>query len=193
MARHFGYYDDWKSAVLKCGQCGWTGPFQQGSVAHFEELIDASCPVCDTMLAIVSYPTTKESEKNWDQLTDEEKKEFLSRQTWLAEWEAASLKSADQLPDLEGPAFTLVWDMVGREGGRERLYTVVRHGDKEVWRELVCYEGYERFQEIVKLLKDKYGSRLVDVVPTQASGLYLYGDRLAAIRIVQGIRKSLKP
>ena len=74
MARHFGYYDDWKSAVLKCAQCGWTGTFQQGSVAHFEELIDASCPVCDTMLAIVSYPTTKESEKNWDQLTGEQKK-----------------------------------------------------------------------------------------------------------------------
>jgi len=191
MAKHFGYYDGWKSAVLAC-TCGWQGTFRQASVGHFEELIDASCPVCDTMLAIVPYPTTKESEQNWDQLTDEEQKEILSRQTWLAKWKQKSLKSADQLPDVEGSALTLVWDIMQRAPGEES-FTVVRHGDQELFREIACWEGYDRFREIVKLLKDKYGSRLVDVVPTQASGVYLYGDRLAAIKIVQEIRKSLKP
>ncbi len=132
MARHFGYYDDWKSAILECAQCGWKGTFQQGSEEYFGELMDSSCPKCDTMLAIVSYPTSRESEKNWDKLTEEEKREFLDRKTWLEEWEASSLKSVNQLPDLQGAELTLAWDWLEHE---QKKFTVIRHGHTEVWRE----------------------------------------------------------
>jgi hypothetical protein len=190
MTTQFEYYDDWKTPILECAQCGWKGTFEQGAVDYFGEVMDSSCPGCEKMLAIVSYPSSEETEANMDKLTGQENREFSARKRFLAEWEASSLKSADQLPDLEDPAFTLVWDMVGREEGCERLYTVLRHGEQEIWRELACYEGYERFQEIVKILKAKYGHRLLGVVPTEASTLYLYGDRLAAIKIVEDIRKS---
>jgi hypothetical protein len=194
MARHFGYYDDWKTPILVCA-CGWTGTFEQGSVGHFEALMDSSCPRCEKMLAIVPYPTIKESEQHWDQLSDKEKQAVSARKRFLADWEAASLKSTDQLPDVEGEAVSIAWDMVGREGdareGRERLYTVLRHGEQELFREMACWEGYERFQEIVKILQAKYGSRLVDVIPTRAATTYLYGDSLAAIQMVQEVREAL--
>lgn len=190
MTTLFKYYDDWKTPILECAQCGWKGTFEQGAVDYFGEVMDSSCPGCEKMLAIVSYPTSEETEVNMDKLTAQEKREFSARKRFLAEWEAASLKSADQLPDLEDGAFTIVWDMVGREEAHEQLYTVLRHGEQEIWRERACYEGYQRFREIVEILKLKYGHRLLDVEPTQASKLYLYGDRLAAIEIVEDIRNS---
>jgi hypothetical protein len=191
MTTHFSYYSDWKTPILTCPQCGWTGTFEQGEVELYSELMDTSCPRCDTMLALVSYPTIKESEANVDKLTSEEKRELATRKKFMAEWEASSLKSPDELPDLEGPTITILWDQVGREGGHEPLYTVLRHGKREIWRERACWEGYERFDEVVKILQAKYGHRLLDVVPTQASTQYLYGDRLWTIEAVEDIRKSL--
>jgi hypothetical protein len=49
--------------------------------------------------------------------------------------------------------------------------------------QLSLYEGYVRFREIVDILQQKYGVRAV--VPTPASGLYLYGDKLTAADHVQ--------
>lgn len=189
----FGYYDNWRSATLECPRCGWKGTFDQGSVELHEELMDSSCPACDflsaPMLAIVSYPTTQETEQNWEKLTDPEKRELLARKRWLAAWQAASLKSINQLPDLAGPTVALVWDQVDGDAGGP--FTVIRHGDTEIWREPACWEGYERFGDVVQILKQKYEKRLVDVVPTPASNLYLFGDKFSAPEYVVQIRKAL--
>jgi hypothetical protein len=142
------------------------------------------------MLAIVSYPTVREAEQNWEKLTEQEKREVLARKRSLAAWQAASLKSTDQVPDLAGPAVALVWDEV--EGDAGQPFTVIRHGETEIWREPAFYEGYERFREVVQILMQKYGKRLVDVVPTPASELYLFGDKLRAPEYVVQIRKALK-
>ncbi|MBW1694049.1 MAG: Rdx family protein [Deltaproteobacteria bacterium] len=29
MAKRFGYYDNWKSAILHCPRCGWKGTFEE--------------------------------------------------------------------------------------------------------------------------------------------------------------------
>lgn len=187
---HFRYYEDWTKRMLVCPQCGWQGTFEQGAVDYFTELMECTCPGCQKMLATVSYPTIEESEANVDKLTKAEKRELSARKTFLAEWEAASLKSADQLPDVGDQPFTIMWDMVSGMGARARKFTVLRHGEREIWREPACWEGYERFGEIVKILQTKYGYRLLDVVPTKASTLYLYGDVLRAIEMVEDIRKS---
>jgi hypothetical protein len=75
--KNFGYYDDWRNAALTCPQCGWTGTFEQGSVEHYSELFDCSCPSCpwpeSPILAIVSYPTIEESEQNSEKLSDSER------------------------------------------------------------------------------------------------------------------------
>lgn len=192
-ARHFGYYDDWKTATLTCPKCGWSGTFEQGDVEHYEELMDSSCPACKwpdaPMLAIVPYPTTEESKANWDKLSDEEKAGVARRKHFLAEVEKTSLKSASELPDLSATEIRLSWDL--REDEEGMSWTDIRHGDQILWSEPAVYEGAERFAEVVGILKRKYGSRLLDVVPTEASGLYLYGDRLAAISTVDEARASL--
>ena len=199
MARTFGYYDDWRSATLECPRCGWKGTFEQGAVGQYDELMDSSCPACDPsaapMLAIVSFPTIEETEQNWAKATDEEKQFVQARKRWLANWEAASLRSVDQLPDWVGPAAALTWDCAGdpAEGDSGApSFTVIRHGGTEIWREPICWEGYERFGEVVQILKQKYGKRLLDVVPTDASELYLFGDKITAPEYVARIRASLQ-
>ena len=193
MAKHFEYYDEWKTAILACPRCGWEGTFDQGVVELYDELMDSSCPICAwfdaPMLAIVSYPTIQESEQNWSRLNDGEKREVAARKEFLERWEMARLKAPNQLPELDGPELTLVWDCV--DEATEQV-TVLRHRDLEIWREPALYEGYDRFREIAVILKRKYGVRLRDVVPTPGSELYLYGDKLSAPDHVRATRQSLK-
>jgi len=193
-AKQFGYYDNWKTEVLTCPKCGWSGTFEQGDVEHYDELMDSSCPVCKwpdaPMLAIVSYPTIAESEANLDKLSDEEKASLAERKQVLAEVDKTSLKSPDELPDLTGSGIVLTWDF--REDRDGQSWTDIRHGERILWSERAVYEGAERFVEVVDILKRRYGDRVVDLVPSDASGIYLYGDHISSIGMVDGARASLR-
>ncbi len=68
---------------------------------------------------------------------------------------------------------------------------MLRHGDREIWRELAYYEGYQRFAAVFELLRERYGSRLAEVRPTPASEVYLYGDKLSAPQTIDGLNASL--
>jgi hypothetical protein len=173
VAKHFEYLDNWKSAVLECSSCGWTGTFEGGSVELYNELMDSSCPTCDTMLAIVSYPLTSSSS---------------ARGEFLRKFEETKLKDKSQLPDIDDLSIILTWDFF--EEGKE-CFTVIKNGEMDVWRELALFEGADRFKEIVKVLKKKYGSRLADVIPTAESGMYLYGDVLSSINLIKKARAAI--
>ena len=193
-ARHFDYYSNWKTEVLTCPKCGWTGTFEQGSVEYYQELMDCSCPVCGwpevPRLAIVSYPTMEETEANLDKLSDEEKESHAERKQFLAELDRTTLRSPDELPDLFSDEIALSWDFEAEQDGKS--WTVIKHSSHIVWKERAVYEGSERFVEIVDILKRKYGDRLVDLVPTAASGGYLYGDHLGSGDLVDTARASLR-
>ena len=193
-AKQFGYDDDWKNEILICPKCGWSGTFTQGSVEQYLELMDSSCPKCDAgetpMLAIVSYPTLEETEANFDRLSEQEKDELTRKKQFIESCQNNCLRTVDQLVDLSEAQITLLWDFVGDEPGETQ--TVVRHGDQVVWSEPAFWEGYGRFEQVTAILKQKYGDRLVDVVPTTASELYLYGDRLNAFGIVEQARMRIR-
>lgn len=53
------------------------------------------------------------------------------------------------------------------------------------------YEGYERFEEVAHILKERYGAALRDLVPTAASATYLYGDSLKASDRIARFRREL--
>ncbi len=40
---------------------------------------------------------------------------------------------------------------------------------------------YSRYEEICKILKQKYGDRVRDLVPTAASEMWLYGDKASGL------------
>ena len=114
---------------------------------------------------------------------------MTARKQFLARWETSRLKAPEQLPELDARELVVIWDCVKETDDR---VTVLRHGDTVIWREPALFEGYQRFREIVLILREKYGERLADVIPTETSELYLYGDKLSAPEHVQATLKSLR-
>ncbi len=94
------------------------------------------------------------------------------------------LYSPRQLPDLDGERLVLTWD-------QDCADSIVRYGAITVWNERSGWEVYDRFEEIAVILKHKYGSRLVDLLPTPSSRYALLGDSSAAIFHVASARAAL--
>jgi hypothetical protein len=189
MAKHLDYYENWKSEILHCTECGWKGTFEEGSVDYHSAWLDISCPTCFFLLAIVSYPSDWETEANWDKLSVQEKESFKAHTGFLTAQKKSSLKSEADLPDLDGSSLIITWDFEGSPSGK---FTVIRHGEREIWRELAFYEGFDRFKEVAEILMRKYGSRLADLVPTEASEYYLYGDAARSLDVVDTVRKLIQ-
>jgi len=95
-----------------------------------------------------------------------------------------TLRSPDQLPDIDGDELFFVWDQIETD-------SLIRFGNQIVWREETGWEVYDRFEEIAAILKQKYGRRLIDMVPTLRSEYALYGDASYAWGRVQDARASL--
>ena len=193
-----GYYDDWRERWWQCGDCGWQGLGSELKTGEmFRELMEMECPGCDERLLIVSYPTLAESRANWSRLSEGERAEVEAIELFNRRFESSSLRAASQLPELAGDELVLDWDFAGTDpqtagGGQASPETVIRHGHLEVWREPALWEGYERFVEVLGMLRERYGARLKDLVPTAASELFLYGDRLASPSLVRKARDALR-
>lgn len=190
---NFQYFDDWRTAILRCECCGWTGTFEEGLVEIYRELMDSSCPACEPwpapMLAIVSYPTLEEAEANREKMSESDQRNLDGRKSFMAAAESTRLKSEDQLPELSAPSLVLDWDFVGHASGG---LTVIKFGEQAIWSEVAYYEGKRRFEEVVSILKKKYGARLTDLVPTRQSEIFLYGDDSSAGKFVESIRASIR-
>ncbi len=61
MSQVFEYEEDWEEIILTCTECNWKGTFREGDTEMYAEVMDSSCPNCDIILAVVSYPTTAEA------------------------------------------------------------------------------------------------------------------------------------
>ena len=53
-ARIISYEQYDENTVIECGSCHWKGKCQEG-VEHHDDVADVTCPVCGTMLLVVSH------------------------------------------------------------------------------------------------------------------------------------------
>ena len=144
------------------------------------------------MLLIIPFPTVEETRAAaaaGNGRAQAGLPDYNDRQAFLDRAAETELKNSDELPDLDGDEIVIDWDF--DERGDEG-WTVIRHGDCELWRELAYYEGVSRFAVVFALLQERYGSRLAAVRPTQASWTYLYGDDFSAPDKVDRLNASLK-
>ena len=58
-AKQVKYYDYDRSEPVECG-CGWSG-LPGAYEDYFHELLDVTCPDCDSMLLIVPFPTYEQT------------------------------------------------------------------------------------------------------------------------------------
>ena len=190
VVRHF---DPWREEPLVCA-CGWKGnggELVQGEL--FRELYEMDCPVCGEPRLIVSLPTIEEAAAHKDQMSGPERELFEKSEAFHERQERGRLVSPDQLPDIEGTdSFVLHWDMNWNVPDAFSRTNQIRHGQRVIWEELALYESYPRFAEVARILKSKYGDRLRDLVPTESSETYLWGDRLYAPSFTDEIRQSLR-
>jgi len=189
VTKHFNYYDDWRSVELECPKCHWKGKFEEGAVGYFRELQDCSCPRCDffesEVLAIVNYPTVDEMLAS-GKPADIERARRLEQ--FQQKFDAAKLVSKEQLPAVDSTSFTLTWDFIETNGERR---TIIRHDDRVLFSEPALWEGYERFKQVCKIVREKYGTHVTDLVPARGSELYLYGDVLSSPDFVKNARRTI--
>lgn len=188
------HYGPWKSEAVTCKQCGWVGngnELVQGEL--FTDLYEMDCPSCSEVLLIVSLPTWEEAEAHREEMSPLERELFEKRTSAFAKLEKARLRLLGQLPDIPGDGeITLEWDMNWDVQDALDRTNRIKYGEEIVWEEMALYESYERFAEIAKLLKQKYGVRLVDLVPTENSKTYLWGDRYSAPKFTDDMRRWLR-
>lgn len=173
----------WKNSTFQCDRCNWQGLGKDARMGNvFTELFELDCPKCNKeRIAIIGFPTTAEIRKYGNET---EKQNLTQTEKFLQKVEMMKLKSVDDIIDIEDDDIVITWD-------HEKTYTVIKHNDKVIWKEIALYEGYERYLEVGELLKQKYGTKLKDFIPTERSELYLYGDRFCSVNEVKKFRKSL--
>jgi hypothetical protein len=177
------YYSDWQHEAFTCSQCGWTGTVGFGDLEAGDVAAIIECPKCYRSVGVVLYPSLQETREAAAQGNEEAIKALPSLESriernWelLHRFEREKIRSADQLPDLDGESLEFQWDFVRGTGGE--FYQVIRLGDAEVWRELAFFNNLRRFEEIKGLLRVKYGERFKSLTPTNASMEWLSGDNL---------------
>lgn len=183
------YFGDWRTRLLTCPTCGWTGTFEEGWTELYDALQDCQCPgehgLADRpMLALVPHPTLEEWQAHAARLSPGERGYLGQIENGRKRFNRLKLRMASQLPDLPEPVLDLLWDQEGEE-------VVIRLGTREVWREPVRYEALWRYKQILTLLQAKYGARLRDLAPTPASEYHLYGDKTAHPAVIERLRGQL--
>lgn len=67
-AKIIEYRDYDENVILECPVCTWKGK-PEGNIEYYDDLFDVSCPNCDKMLLIVSYPLVKRA-KTLDEINE---------------------------------------------------------------------------------------------------------------------------
>lgn len=96
--------------------------------------------------------------------------------------------SPEQLPDIVGE--TLLFEV------EERIYVdstfmYIMHNGKEIYKEPLLPGYWDRYLDIGKILREKYGKRMEDLVPPANQALLCSGYDAAQF-IIQEFRDSLK-
>jgi hypothetical protein len=146
--------------------------------------LELYCPGCGSFLDLIIFPDSAGRGENSEALAEEQKRVPQEQEEQMRRYRAQCLQTPDRLPELEDEDFVLLWDQV--EGD-----TRIRKGDSVIWSEPVVYEGFDRYERIALILKEKYGSRVRDLQPTDRSMLFLYGDLASSLDFVKKVRKEL--
>jgi hypothetical protein len=173
----FSWYDGWQNEVFVCPYCKWTGKIDEMSKGYFQELFDAKCPKCWTNMAIVSYPSYRDTK---DAAARGNPKAVADLAVWeerLAcwrvrreRWEKEKLTDIAQLPDVPGDCLQAV--MAVEE--KVETWFVLKIGDMSIWRELGWYGSPARLRELEALLGAKYGDRFKELKMTPACAVVVY-------------------
>jgi hypothetical protein len=180
-------YYSYKTEKYSCRHCGWIGfgkDAEQGEI--FKDGFEVDCPKCHERLpGLILFPTIEETlEKG----TEADKRAANASKSFREKWLSSLVTDVNQLPDLHGDLMAFVLREIEEEGEK---YIIITEQNKIILKEILAYEYYNRFIEIGKLLKQKYGDNMIDLVP-DVDGYYLYGDSIHSYNLIKKFRKRLR-
>lgn len=180
------HYEEWLKKEYTCGECAWHGAAEKTGRGrmHREMFLELCCPECYSFLDLIIFPAEKGCGASREGLSEEQLKALDEAEQQDRLYREQCLRSIEQLPELPEGDMNLVWD---QQDGETRIL----NGDTVIWSEPVAYEGFDRYERIALLLKEKYGDRIRDLSPTDRSKLYLYGDYAPALDYLKKVRKEL--
>lgn len=180
-------YFTYKSETFKCRHCGWTGTGKEVKMGDwYDDGFEVDCPKChEHFPGLIMFPMIDEvMEKG----SKKDKLAAAKMKAYREKWIASILTNINQLPDLHDESMTFILKEIKEE---DEHYIAITYKDEVVWKEIRVYEYYDRYIEIGKLFKEKYGNRVADIVP-DVNGVYLYGDDSRADQIIEDFRKELR-
>ena len=194
MAQYYDYKNkkSYKELPFSCKKCDWSGTGEttaDGFDSPSGEGFAILCPKCREYIewidATVSYDELLEYG------TEEDKEFARERIEFWKNWREASLKSPEQLPDInaEEIIITLREEEKPHTGKIDDADIVLYWKDQELWRETRLYEYYGRYIQIGEILKEKYGERLIDFEAEETWALG--GDSYGGLAKAREFRKSL--
>lgn len=174
------YYSFFDGSPVSCQKCGWSGPGEDWSTEMNRgmDLFDIYCPSCGEKYGFLAFPThdeVREAAAAGNERAIAALPDLDRREAFLERADESELTDAAELPDLEGDELELLWDFEPGPDGEDNV-TVIRHGDRELWREVAYWEGGDRFAAVFTILRRRYGRRLIRLTPTPGSKGYLGGD-----------------
>lgn len=180
------FHEGWKNSEYSCLKCDWSGSGDSCNSGRLyrKMYLELSCPACGEFIDVIIFPDADLHEKDETALTDEQKRELQEYREQMRVYLEQCLQSIDQLPEIDDNEFVLSWDQVEGE-------THILKGESQIWSEPLAYEGFDRFERIALLLRERYGSRIKDLVPTDRSRLFLHGDYSPSIDYVEKVRREI--
>ncbi len=175
--------------VIHCPGCSWIGFGRQAILdkGAFLFAADIICPSCSIILGLCILPVDDGPAINSKAVESENKESvFLKKE----KEEYKKLKDPSQLKDINDENIFLIWSLAGYEKHSETVR--ILYHTEIIWEEPLWFECYDRFIQIAKILKAKYCRRLKDLIPSDNSYAYLYGDNFNADEIISEVRKQIR-
>ncbi len=183
----------WKEMLFTCRHCGRETIGSQLVVGDFNEGgFNLDCTGCHRLVACVSHPHINEVLDHSGELPPDVLAEAREFAKGYAKFQKSKLLRPSQLPEIELDHIVLIWDARYLPEDHNEIEIIIRCGEREIYRGPGFWECYDYFISACKVLRKKYGDRLYDVIPTERTYFYLWGDRLSAPCYVNEMRKRLR-
>jgi len=186
-------YYFYKKERFTCEKCNWNGMGAELKPGELSDtFFEVECPKCLEVLGMVMLPLTEEVLVHG---SEDDKAMVRAQMDWRQRFEASRLKDIGQLPDLSDDDMEFVLHEVNApkspHGKTSEGYIVITYKGEVIWREMRIFEYLDRFFELANLLKRKYGSRMIDLIPDGGMSVDLGGDCLSAFDQIKQCRKAL--
>ncbi len=178
---HYSWYQQPAPTSPVTCDCGWAGTWEDLDQEPFEQLLQLSCPECDTHTNVL-FPTTAEIRDAAAAGNPDALKQLQSvdqqRERRTKHPEASS---PTQLPGLpaDGPRILRVDHEYPERDPRDPdgPWLVVIAGSQILWRQPAYWEDVDGGERFLRIVWERYGDQIDEVDLSHAALCYICGDR----------------